>query len=888
MSGRDRPSRRSFQRQAIALAIVPAVLLAIVLTLYFTTTRIQDMELGFQDRGRRLAEELATTSQYGLASGNHAALQLAVTRLAKQPDVSAVSIQASLDDEIFAGHRDPSGHPFMASILVPMLPIDDFNSATHIIEQQLGVVTVTLSHQQLEQRTEQIVLTGILITLLSSLLSGLFAAWFARRALRPVRQLASTVGEIERGHLEVEIPTPRLREWRVLADGLRAMAGRLKLARDDLESQVVTATSDLHQSLEELEVRNVELDLARKQAQQADQAKSAFLANVSHEVRTPLTAIVGLGEMVAHSPLDAQQRRQMALLLEAARGLNAIIRDILDVSALESRSIKLLPASFDIRSELEQSLGLVATSAHHKSVELLLRVYDDVPAQVITDPSRLRQIVLILLSNALKFTDKGEIVLRAMLDSDRQNARPWIRVELTDTGVGIAQEHHQRLFESFEVGSMSLDRRHDGTGLGLAIAKRLVSLLGGEIGVDSTLGQGSQFWFRLPIQLPDDSQPQQPDQPLRGFHIGVYDRHPESGRVAAHLFRNAGAEVSELESVTPADHLQLIWVGVTGDASLDAELMSSVHEAARRASVPIIVSLSASDPQVLHLWEESGARESQSRPTTSAAMIESVQTILREGKQQPANPAREQDGASHWRLLLVDDNNINRQVLGEMIRRMGAHADTAESGQKALRLCARNRYDAILMDLHMPGLSGIETVRRLRASAGPSAHTPVVAVTADGGESTASKAYAVGIERVLLKPVESRQLRAMLSAVLSAGNRGLAQDAGSASLHAHDPALAHRIHNELLGQLREVLPELQRVVDRQNWTALASHIHRLLGAAVYCDLPELVNAGKQAERCARDEHRSAADKLAAYRVFETAVQIALDSGVSGASRASGP
>ena len=560
-----------------------------------------------------------------------------------------------------------------------------------------------------------------------------------------------------------------------------------------------------------------QLTSALVQAEAGTRAKSAFLANMSHEIRTPLNGVLGMTSLVMGTPLTEQQRRYMDAVRSSGEALLAILNDVLDFSKIEAGRLSLAEVDFDVEEPIAGVADLHATAAHARGLELVTRIAPSVPRRLRGDAGRLRQVVGNLVSNAIKFTPEGRITIDVEPLS-LSDGEVTLHVAVQDTGAGVAPELVGRIFEPFTQGDASLARVESGTGLGLAISRQIVSAMGGELGVDSVLGEGSRFWFtvRLRPALADVAAPA-PDAVLarRSAMVVVADEVVacvlrdllEREGVSAELCDARRALVAvQARRGDPPDWLILDGaLATTGTGS--SPLLDLLSTDALFASVRLVLSCpfgSAPSADVLDR-----AHATLPRPVRSSALRAALRTALAPSTHRGPSPARsdasapdpapariEVDAAARPRILVVEDNAINRMLAVEYLELLGCDADVAEDGREALDAVARVPYHAILMDCHMPEMDGFEATAAIRRLGGDIAQTPIIALTADALAGDRERTSLAGMDDHLTKPLRLGTLRDVLARWLSAKPRAasgtskghVSVDFASRLVHTRGPA----------------------------------------------------------------------------------------------------
>lgn len=873
----------SLRARMMILILAPTVLIGLLLSIFFVVHRYNDLQRQLEDAGASIIEPLAVSSEYGMNLQNRESIGQLISVLHRRHSdiVRAISVYDDHNRLFVTSNfhlapsqmQLPAGAPFPrrlsvdrhGDIMILRTPIisESYSPDESAIadakntKNMLGYVALELDLKSVRlQQYKEIFISSVMMLFCIGI--ALIFGWrLMRDVTGPIRNMVNTVDRIRRGQLDSRVEGFMLGELDMLKNGINSMAMSLAAYHEEMQHNIDQATSDLRETLEQMEIQNVELDLAKKRAQEAARIKSEFLANMSHELRTPLNGVIGFTRLTLKTELNPTQRDHLNTIERSANNLLAIINDVLDFSKLEAGELILESIPFPLRNTLDEVVTLLAHSSHDKGLELTLNIKNDVPDNVIGDPLRLQQVITNLVGNAIKFTESGNIDIlvekRAL-----SNTKVQIEVQIRDTGIGIPERDQSRLFQAFRQADASISRRHGGTGLGLVITQKLVNEMGGDISFHSQPNRGSTFWFHIHLDLNPNVIIDGPSTAcLAGKRLAYIEPNATAAQCTLDLLSDTPVEVvySPTFSALPLAHYDIMILSVP--VTFREPLTMQHERLAKAASMTdfLLLALPCHAQINAEKLKQGGAAACLLKPLTSTRLLPAL-TEYCQLNHHP-EPLLMDTSKITMTVMAVDDNPANLKLIGALLEDKVQHVELCDSGHQAVDRAKQMQFDLILMDIQMPDMDGIRACELIHQLPHQQ-QTPVIAVTAHAMAGQKEKLLSAGMNDYLAKPIEEEKLHNLLLRYKPGANV-------AARLMAPEPAefifnpnatldwqLALRqaagkpdLARDMLQMLIDFLPEVRNKIEEQlvgeNPNGLVDLVHKLHGSCGYSGVPRMKN-----------------------------------------------
>ncbi|UUM31023.1 two-component sensor histidine kinase BarA [Vibrio japonicus] len=776
-------TRYGLRARVITLTLAPTLIIGLLLSAFFSFNRYHDLETQVVNSGLNIVEPLAIASEEGLKKNSRESVRRIISYAHRKNSKFVRSIAVfDYKHELFVTsnfHPNFESLTFPKNEPIPLLVKSSQSDNTLILRAPviaesglmatdqnsentpaLGYVSIELDLSSLRLQQYQEVFSAVLVLFVGLGLAGVFAYRLMYDVTRPISHMKSMVDRIRRGHLGVRIEGKMHGELDSLKNGINAMAVSLSEYHVEMQHSIDQATSDLRETLEQLEIQNVELDIAKKRAQEAARVKSEFLANMSHELRTPLNGVIGFTRQLLKTQLTDSQTDYLQTIEKSAKNLLNIINDILDFSKLEAGKLALENIPFDFQESLEEVVILQATSAHEKGLELTLKIDPKIPVGLVGDSLRIQQVLTNLVGNSIKFTERGNIDISVELRSQKEDLVE-LQFMVRDTGIGISERQQAQLFQAFSQADASISRRYGGTGLGLVITQKLVSQMGGEISLTSRLHQGSTFWFTLRLHSTDMPVTEIVDtSSLKQRTLLLVEPNMQAASITQQILVQEGLVVTYRSSLPEeVESFDYVLLNLAPSKKNKISNVEADVEKALRCAPQVVVgtpstALALSD----HLIQKYPIH-CITKPLSRKRLL---QTLSANQDNLPLLPmVIPQNETLPLTVMAVDDNPANLKLISALLHERVEKVITCTNGLDAVKQAQAQPFDIILMDIQMPHMDGVTACEEIKKT-DLNAKTPVIAVTAHAMSGERDRLLSAGMDDYLTKPIEEHVLQQVL------------------------------------------------------------------------------------------------------------------------------
>lgn len=862
--------------------LIPAFLVALLFAIFYNGLFGNDLKQHMSRLGEAYIRQLVPAAQYAMLRRDDRTLQGLINASTINPEVKALAFYNS-EGELLAYRggkhsiHNPFTHPdftgdyieskqinpftinFIAPVTIPKFNLYSKNSFSNSIahpplyqaDDILGWLSIDIDTRSMLIKRYQMIIVTIFITLFG-LLMGLSSHYFlSKRIYLPISRLRRSMKQILRNEFETEIKTTSQGELGIIEQGCAHLQKEYLHTINELNQHIELATADLQQSLELLEEKNIELSLEKKKTEEKSRQKSEFIANMSHEIRTPMNGVIGFTNVLLESKLDPLQLDYVKTIKSSAQDLLGIINDILDFSKIDAGKLHLDSIPLNLRQCIDEVLALATPHAYKKGVDLIPITEINVPKIVLGDPFRVKQFISNLVTNAVKFTDHGYVLIRTKIEQETDKDYT-ISIAVSDTGLGITPEDQSKLFTAFNQADTSITRRYGGSGLGLVICKKLCEEMKGRINLTSELNKGSTFTASIKVEKLVAYEIEK-NQAHRFAHLKMicFDDNPLHLEALCN-----GLSYWGINCVSVSSFNQLASALENNrDSSI---VFLNVNQGCEQQIAKIIAEYNYFSYVLISKWHINNYQSLGAQGFLfKSPSIQKLQDIIElltneqniEKPNQELNGLREQLRFLHPELLIAEDNPVNKMLLDSLL---GTHASitAVDDGEMAVTACNEKKYSIILLDLQMPKLNGLEAAKMIRQHSRLNRLTPIVLISANSSDINNIDLKKSGVNFCLQKPIDEKQLLSQILRIADKVKHPAIDWQLCVQKVSGNQELAEEFLSQFIIELHKNREEFIELMHRQEIKKIGAAAHKLHGACCFTGVPILQKKVVQVEKLA--------------------------------------
>lgn len=858
--------------------LIPVSVVALLFAVFYNGQFNKDLNHHIARLGEAYIRQLLPAAQFAMMRNDSRTLQGLINASTVNPEIKALAFynaQGQLlayrggkhslhqpfkppeftGDYIESRPIKPYTINFLAPITIPKFNLyakASIDPLTVKADDILGWLSIDVDTQSMLIKKYQMYIITIFITLLGLLISLTIHYFLSKRIYVPIFRLRRSMKQILSNDFEAPIGLLSQGELGVIEQGCVYLQKQYLNTIRDLNQHIEVATTDIQQSLELLEEKNIELVLDKKKTEEKSRQKSEFIANMSHEIRTPMNGVIGFTNVLLESKLDSLQLDYVKTIKSSAQDLLSIINDILDYSKMDAGKLYLDCIPMDIRACIDEVLALTAPNAHKKGIDLIPATAVNVPKTVLGDPLRLKQIITNLISNAVKFTDHGYVLIRTSIEEETDKDYT-LCISVTDTGIGISNEDQTKLFNAFNQADTTITRRFGGSGLGLVICKKLVETMEGRISLTSEINKGSTFAVYIKVEKLAAYEIEK-HQSHRFDHLKVlcYDDNPLYLEAMCNGLGYWGIECIGIKSFNLLEKAFIQHSDCTlAFINVNEGCEKQVAHVLRKQSIPCILVSKwlIHDPLAL------GAQAFLFKPISIQKLHETIESLLSQASQDLSTNhelagLRSQLRQAFPEILIAEDNPVNRMLLNSLLSEY-TNIESVDDGKEAVTACHRKRYDVILLDLQMPKLNGLDASCLIRQESMLNKNTPIIVISANCTDLNKEHLQKAGIDLCLQKPIDEKQLLKHLIHFVKKAKHSAIDWQLCVQKVSGNQALAEEFLVRFIDELHKNREEFFQLLHNEDIKGLESAAHKLHGACCFCGVPYLQTQVVRLEKEAR-------------------------------------
>lgn len=904
----------SIKTRVFILSLIPTLIISLLLGAYTIFSRLDDLDKELRTYGLTILNHIVHVSHEEIIENDKKQLTNLINLIFEEKYLVSV-IFFGKQHELLAhrGLEYPQSNEELKNIVfdnniptiienadtitltAPIISDDSDLSQAHdalqtknksVHKEVIGWASITLSKAHtLLKKYQAILATFFLLTLglTVSIITARRNAWYLAHPLSLMRK---AIKKLEKGEFKTRLKVEADGEMGELEKGMNNLAAALQNTRDQLQKNMKKAATDLKNCLEIIEKQNADLIAAQKGIQHANQIKSEFIANMSHEIRTPMNGIIGFTNLLFETEISALQKNYLTTIQKSTINLLNLVNNVLDFSRLEAGQLKLEHIPFDLRDCIDDVLTTMSPIAQTKQLEFAAFVDSNVPIQVTGDALRLKQIITNLISNAIKFTESGEVIIRVTREKETHKSIT-LKIAIKDTGIGLSTNEQKRIFRAFQQADTKIARKYGGTGLGLTICKKLIDRMSGKMGLESREGKGSNFWFtftsdRLQISMQPEFEPinfinmsafiSEPHDTAREFLKNILT----SWNIHTTAFTKTDDFIRCLEeSSQPSGKPSFIAIGINPQYVSFNTAAEQLRQLRQHYTGPILILTSNADPTTLEHLFAAGATANITKPVIRRNLYHAIFQAVNTTHNPSVTKNFSIESTDHATLrlqgkhfLCADDNPHNANLVCALLSNTDAQVTTVNDGAEAIQLIEKQKFDLILMDLRMPYMDGFESLIQIRSTHNLNSFTPVVALSAHISENERDLLVKAGFNDYLTKPIlKSALIKIIKKWVIQLGNVLIKDDIKiidwelGIKLAGNQQSLAEEMIVLLTRNLPEEFAQIRQAKKENNFELLLQLVHKLHGAICYCGTPRLKKIISTFENALKDNATGQFDAL---------------------------
>ncbi len=838
------------------ITLIPVLLVALLFAIFYNIQYNKALKQQISQLGHAFINQLVPAAQVAIQQDDSRALQQLIDASSANPEIQSLAFYDA-NGKLLASRGGKHGlqYSFTAPkitkgyIFSKELPRFSTNFVAPI--STIGWVSMNMDTKFALIKRYQMYIITIFITL-AGLLIGLGIHYIlSRQIYRPITRLRRSMKQILSNEFETTIKMSSSGELGIIEEGCFHLQKQYLSAIHEMNQSIEVATADLQQGLELLEEKNIELSLDKKKSEEKSRQKSEFIANMSHEIRTPMNGVIGFTNVLLESHLDPLQMDYVKTIKSSAQDLLSTINDILDYSKIDAGKLNLDCIPLNIRTCIDEVLSLISPNAHKKGIDLIPATDVNVPKTVLGDPLRIKQIISSLVSNAVKFTDYGYVLIRTRIEQETDKDYT-LCFSIIDTGIGISSEDQTTLFHAFNQANTTITRRYGGSGLGLVICKKLAERMRGRIVIESELHKGTTFSVFLTLEkLAAYEVDKNQTHRFSNLNVLCFDDNPLHLEALCNGLGYWGINCIRVHAFNQLEkafktHKQchLAFINVNQGCEQQVSLVL------KKQSIPCLLV----SKWFIQDYQTLGAQGLLFKPANIQKLHDGIESVLNQmtitkTNHQELTDLRAQLCKAQPNLLIAEDNPVNRLLFNSLLGK-NANIDTVDDGEQSVAICHKKRFSAILLDLQMPKLNGLDAARLIRQESLLNKNTPIILISANASDISKERLQKAGIELCIQKPIDEKHLLEHLLRIMNKTTTAAIDWSLCIQKVSGNHALAVEFLDAFVVELQKNRADFLLLLNNKNLQGLEQLAHKLHGACCFCGVTQLQQNAAQLETLA--------------------------------------